>query len=177
VILTVDGSAPKAPDSVFIAASADVIGDVEIGENSGVWFQCVLRGDVLPLRIGSRTNIQDQSLLHTSPGGTPTIIGNDVTVGHRVILHGCQIRDRVLVGMGSVILDGAEIGEDSIVGAGSLVTKGTCVPPGSLVLGSPAKVVRPLNPKEIESILKSAEGYVKNAQKYKALDCHVSVRI
>jgi carbonic anhydrase/acetyltransferase-like protein (isoleucine patch superfamily) len=158
---------PKIHSSCFIAASADIIGNVEIGEHSSVWFQCVLRGDILPIQIGARTNIQDQSILHTTPGGTPTIVGSDVTVGHRVILHGVHVKDRVLIGMGSTLLDGVVVGEDSLIGAGSLVTKGTIIPPKSLVMGSPAKIIRPLKPEEIKMILKSAEGYVKNSARYK----------
>jgi carbonic anhydrase/acetyltransferase-like protein (isoleucine patch superfamily) len=160
------GRSPILHASCFVAGSADIIGDVEIGENSSVWFQVVLRGDVLPIKIGKRTNIQDHSLLHATPGGRPTIVGDDVTVGHRVTLHGARVGDRVLIGMGSIILDDVEIGEDSLIGAGSLVTKGTIIPPQSLVLGSPAKVVRSLKPQEIEMILKSAAGYVQNSGYY-----------
>jgi carbonic anhydrase/acetyltransferase-like protein (isoleucine patch superfamily) len=164
---TLEGMTPEIHSSCFVATSADIIGNVQIGEHSSVWFQCVLRGDILPIQIGSRTNIQDQSILHTTPGGTPTIVGNNVTVGHRVILHGVHVKDRVLIGMGSTLLDGVIVGEDSLIGAGSLVTKGTIIPPQSLVMGSPAKIIRPLKPEEIEMILKSAEGYVKNSARYK----------
>jgi len=167
LIITLEGLTPKIHASCFIAASADIIGNVEIGEHSSVWFQTVLRGDILPIKIGARTNIQDQSVLHTTPGGTPTIVGDDVTVGHRVILHGVHIKDRILIGMGSTILDNVVVGEDSLIGAGSLVTKGTIIPPKSLVMGSPAKIIRSLKPEEIEMIRKSAEGYVNNSRRYK----------
>ena len=167
MITPLEGIAPRIHSSCFIAASADVIGDVGIGEQSSVWFQCVLRGDVLPIKIGKRTNIQDHSILHATPGGAPTVVGDDVTVGHRVIIHGARIKDRVLIGMGSTILDFVEVGEDSLIGAGSLVTKGTIIPPRSLVLGSPAKIVRELKPEELELIRKSAEGYVANAKRYR----------
>jgi carbonic anhydrase/acetyltransferase-like protein (isoleucine patch superfamily) len=167
LIITLEGLTPKIHASCFIATSADLIGNVEIGEHSSVWFQTVLRGDILPIKIGARTNIQDQSILHTTPGGTPTIVGDDVTVGHRVILHGVHIKDRVLIGMGSTILDNVVVGEDSLIGAGSLVTKGMIIPSQSLVMGSPAKIIRSLKPEEIEMIRKSAEGYVKNSNRYK----------
>jgi len=167
LITPLEGIAPRIHSSCFVAGSADVIGDVEIGEQSSVWFQCVLRGDMLPIKIGARTNIQDHSILHTTPGGVPTVVGDDVTVGHRVIIHGARIKDRVLIGMGSTILDFVEVGEDSLIGAGSLITKGTIIPPRSLVLGSPAKVVRELKPEELELIRRSAEGYVANAKRYR----------
>jgi len=167
LIKTLEGLTPKIHSSCFVADSADIIGNVEIGEHSSVWFQTVLRGDILPIKIGSRTNIQDQSVLHTTPGGVATIVGNDVTIGHRVILHGAEIKDRVLIGMGSTLLDFVVVGEDSLIGAGSLVTKGTIIPPRSLVMGSPAKIIRSLKPEEIEMILKSAEGYVKNSARYR----------
>jgi carbonic anhydrase/acetyltransferase-like protein (isoleucine patch superfamily) len=158
---------PRIHPSCLVVNSADIIGDVEIGEYSSVWFQTVLRGDVLPIKIGARTNIQDHSLLHATPGGVPTIVGSGVTVGHHVILHGACLKDYVLVGMGSTILDYVEVGEGSLIGAGSLVTKGMKIPPGSLVMGSPAKIVRPVKPEELDMIRKSAEGYVMNANRYK----------
>ena len=166
MLIKVKEKAPVIHPSCFVAGSADLIGDVEVGEESSIWFQVVVRGDILPIRIGKRTNIQDHCILHTSHGGTPTVIGDGVTVGHRVTLHGCRVRDRVLIGMSSTIMDEVDVGEDSLIGAGSLVTKGTIIPPRSLVLGSPAKVIRSLSPNEIESIQKSAAGYVQNSRHY-----------
>jgi carbonic anhydrase/acetyltransferase-like protein (isoleucine patch superfamily) len=126
----------------------------------------VIRGDVNYIRIGDRTNVQDLSMLHVTHDTHPLIIGNDVTVGHHVVLHGCTIKDRVLVGMGAIIMDGAVIGEDSVVGAGALVTEGTIVPPKSLILGSPAKVKRTVTETELAWIKESAENYVKYAGLY-----------
>ncbi len=157
---------PTIPSSVFIAPSADVIGDVEIGEESSVWFGVVIRGDVNFVRVGARTNIQDLSVLHVTRLTHPLIIGNEVTVGHHVTLHGCTVKDRVLIGMGAVILDGAMVGADSIVGAGALVTQGMEVPSGSLVLGHPAKIKRPLKDEELSFLSKSAQNYVDLAKLY-----------
>ncbi len=172
MILPHHGKWPEIHETAFIAPSADVIGEVEIGELSSVWFQVVIRGDVNFIRIGQRTNVQDGSVLHVTRdsigGGHSLVIGDDVTVGHNVTLHGCAVGSRVLVGMGAVILDDAEIGDDCIVGAGALVTKGTKVPRGSLVIGSPAKVARPLKDEEIAFLRKSAENYVGDARGYKA---------
>lgn len=143
-----------------------VIGDVVMGEDCSVWFHAVIRGDVHYIRIGNRTNIQDLCMLHVTHDTHPLLIGNEVTVGHHVVLHGCTIKDRVLVGMGAIIMDGAVIGEDSVVGAGALVTEGTIVPPQSLILGSPAKVKRPVTEQELRWIKESAENYVRYARKY-----------
>ena len=179
MILPHHGQWPKVHETAFVAPSADLIGEVEIGERSSVWFQVVIRGDVNTIRIGARTNIQDQSMLHVTrpnqagegkgPGdgkGSSLVIGDDVTVGHRVTLHGCRIGNRVLIGMGAIIMDDAEIGDDCIVGAGALVTKGTKVPPGHLVMGSPAKVARPLKPEELAFLQKSAANYVRDSAEY-----------
>lgn len=157
---------PKLSLGVFIEASAQVIGDVEIGEYGSIWFGSVVRGDVNYIRIGARTNIQDLSVLHVTRRTHPLIIGNEVTVGHRVTLHGCTVRDRVLVGMGAILLDGAEIGEGSIVGAGALVTEGVKIPPGSLAVGMPARVKRPLTAEESAFLAQSARNYVDLAQVY-----------
>lgn len=157
---------PQFPPSVFIASSAEVIGDVEIGAESSVWFGSVIRGDVHYIRIGGRTSIQDLSVLHVTRRTHPLIIGSEVTVGHRVTLHGCTVRDRVLVGMGSILLDGAEVGEGSIVGAGALVTEGMKIPPGVLAIGIPARVKRPLTAEESAFLGKSAQNYVDLAQIY-----------
>lgn len=143
-----------------------MIGDVVMGEECSVWFNAVIRGDVHHIRIGDRTNVQDLCMLHVTHDTHPLIIGNGVTIGHNVVLHGCTIRDRVLVGMGAIIMDGAVIGEDSVVGAGALVTEGTMVPPKSLILGSPAKVKRPVTEQELSWIKESAENYVRYASQY-----------
>ncbi|MEC4678881.1 MAG: gamma carbonic anhydrase family protein [Nitrospirota bacterium] len=157
---------PTIPSSVFIAPSADVIGDVVLGEESSVWFGTVIRGDVHYIRIGARTNIQDLSMLHVTRKTHPLVIGNEVTVGHHVTLHGCTLKDRVLVGMGAVILDGAVVGENAMVGAGALVTQGMEIPPGSLVFGNPAKVKRSLKPEELSFLGQSAQNYVDLAGAY-----------
>lgn len=160
------GIHPTFGRQTFIDDSAIVIGDVTIGSASSIWFHSVVRGDVHFIKIGNRTNIQDLSLLHVTHDTHPLIIGDQVTVGHHVVLHGCTIHDRVLVGMGSIIMDGAMIGEDCIIGAGALVTEGVTIPAKSLVLGSPARVKRPLTAKEIAWILESADNYVRYAQEY-----------
>jgi gamma-carbonic anhydrase len=157
---------PVLAPSVFVAATADVIGAVSVGEHSSIWFQAVIRGDINEIEIGRRTNIQDGSVLHVADD-YPVRIGDDVTCGHRAVVHACRINDRVLVGMGAIILDGAEIGSDSIIGAHTLVTKGAKIPPGSLVLGSPGKVVRSLNAAEIAELPKMAAKYVAVAAQYR----------
>jgi carbonic anhydrase/acetyltransferase-like protein (isoleucine patch superfamily) len=171
MILPHQGINPVIPDSCFIAPSADIIGDVSLGEESSVWFQVVIRGDVNRIRIGARTNIQDGSILHVTRNkkpmiGAPLTIGDDVTLGHRVTLHGCTLGNRVLVGMGAVILDAAVIGDDSIVAAGALVTKGKSFPPRSLIQGSPAKAVRELSQEEVDLIAASALNYVGDTRLY-----------
>ncbi len=166
MIRTFQGIKPTIPASTFIEETAVVIGDVVVGEDSSVWFHAVVRGDVHYIRIGSRTNVQDLSMLHVTHDTHPLVIGDDVTVGHHVVLHGCTIKDRVLVGMGAIIMDGVVIGEDSVVGAGALVTERTVVPPKSLVLGSPAKVKRPVSKSELAWIRESAENYVRYAKEY-----------
>ncbi|AZV46810.1 gamma carbonic anhydrase family protein [Nautilia sp. PV-1] len=165
---------PKIHTTAWIAPSADIIGDVEIGEDSSVWFGCVIRGDVHYIKIGKRTSIQDMSMIHVTHyekekkigDGFPTIIGDDVTIAHRVMLHGCKIGNACLIGMSATILDGAEIGDESIVGAGALVTGGKKFPPRSLILGSPAKVIRELTDEEVANIYKNAENYVKYKNDY-----------
>lgn len=159
------GTIPALPQSVWIAESADVIGDVRFGEQASVWFGCVLRADNEPMTIGARTNVQDGSILHSDPGA-PLTIGEGVTVGHKVVLHGCTIGDNSLIGIGSIILNRARIGANSIVGAGSLVPEGKEFPDGVLLLGSPARVVRELTPEQIEGLKRSADHYVANAQRF-----------
>jgi carbonic anhydrase/acetyltransferase-like protein (isoleucine patch superfamily) len=160
------GVAPIVAPNAFIEDTAMIIGDVVIGSDSSVWFHAVVRGDVHFIRIGHRTNIQDLSLLHVSHDTYPLTLGDDITIGHHVVLHGCTIRDRVLVGMGSIIMDGAVIEEDCIIGAGSLVTERTQIPPQSLVIGSPARVKRTLTTEEIAWVRESASNYVRYAQHY-----------
>jgi carbonic anhydrase/acetyltransferase-like protein (isoleucine patch superfamily) len=166
---------PKIGKNSWIAETSSVIGDVTMGEDSAIWFGTVVRGDVHSIIIGNRSNIQDLSMIHTThhksaerkmDDGNPTIIGDDVTVGHRVMLHGCTIGNACLIGMSATILDGAVIGDESIVGAGSLVTKGKKFPPRSLIMGSPAKVVRELNEEEIKELYASASRYVKFKNSY-----------
>ncbi|WP_353661879.1 gamma carbonic anhydrase family protein [Hydrogenimonas sp. SS33] len=164
---------PKFGEKCWVAPDATVVGNVETGEECSVWFGCVIRGDVHKIRIGDRTNIQDLTMIHVThykkpdmSDGHPTIIGNDVTVGHRVMLHGCTIEDGCLIGMNSTILDGAVIGKESIVGAGALVTGGKTFPPRSLIIGSPAKAVRQLTDEEVEELYASARRYVEFKNEY-----------
>ena len=167
MIHTYKNIVPKLGKNCFIAPSADVIGDVTMGDECSVWFGTILRGDVHYIHIGNRVNIQDLSMIHVThykkpdrSDGNPVIIEDDVTIGHRVMLHGCTIKKASLIGMSATILDGAVIGEESIVGAGSLVTKNKIFPPRSLIMGSPAKVVRKLNDEEIAELYASAKRYV-----------------
>ncbi|WP_305045618.1 gamma carbonic anhydrase family protein [Geoalkalibacter sp.] len=160
---------PRLEGEVFIEESARVIGDVQIGHQSSLWFNVVVRGDVNFIRIGERTNIQDGSVIHVTRGTHPTILGNDVTVGHKVALHGCTIGDRCLIGIGAIILDGAVIGDDCLIAAGSVVAPGTHIPPGHLALGSPARVKRALGEKEIEHLKLSADNYIGYMNQYLSL--------
>jgi len=164
---------PNLGSNTWVANSADVIGDVTCGEDCSIWFGSVIRGDVHYISIGNRVSIQDLSMIHVThhkkddgSDGNPTIIGDDVTIGHRVMLHGCTIEDACLIGMSSTLLDGAVIGKESIVGAGSLVTKNKKFPPRSLIMGSPAKVVRELNDEEIKELYASALRYVEFKSHY-----------
>lgn len=166
MIKSLKGINPDIHESCFIAENAFVIGNVQIGEKSNIWYGTVLRGDMDYLRVGKNTNIQDNSTVHNDYN-TPTNIGDNVTIGHNSIIHGCTIKDNVLIGMGSIILNNAEIGENTIIGAGSLVTQGKKIPSGVLCMGSPAKVVRELTKEEIEHIKKSAENYVQMGMEHK----------
>jgi carbonic anhydrase/acetyltransferase-like protein (isoleucine patch superfamily) len=154
------GRYPRVHPTAFVDSSAQVIGDVEIGESSGVWMNAVLRGDVHSIRMGTRSNVQDGTIVHVMTGTHPTTIGDEVTIGHGAIVHGCTLGDRILVGMGAILLNGAVVGEDSIVAAGTLLPEGMTVPPRSLVLGSPGRVRRTLDDAEIASIREYAERYV-----------------
>lgn len=162
------GHWPKIHETAFVAPSADVVGETEIGPESSVWFQVVIRGDVNSIKIGSRTNIQDLSMLHVTRKKWPLRIGDEVTVGHRVMLHGCTVGNRVLIGMGATLMDGCEIGDECIVAAGALVTEGKKFPPRSLILGSPAKVVRELTEEELAFLPKSAQNYVNDSREYRS---------
>ena len=166
MIRTFQGIKPTIPQSCFIEDTAVIIGDVVMGEECSAWFHAVIRGDVNYIRIGNRTNVQDLCMLHVTHDTHPLIIGDDVTIGHNVVLHGCTIHNRVLVGMGAIIMDGAVIGEDSVVGAGALITEDTVVPPKSLILGSPAKVKRPVTEQELAWIRESAQNYIRYSRQY-----------
>ncbi len=159
---------PKIPASAFIADDAIVIGDVEIGDEASIWFGSILRGDVNYIRIGDRTNIQDGCVIHVSSQDHPTILEHDITVGHRVTLHGCYVETCCLIGIGSIVLDGARIGRNSLVAAGSLITPGTVIPPGSLVMGAPARVKRPLTSDELANLERSWQNYVELGRSYLA---------
>jgi carbonic anhydrase/acetyltransferase-like protein (isoleucine patch superfamily) len=168
-----NGLKPKIGKDSWVAPSADVIGDVTMGEDCSIWFGTVIRGDVHKIVIGDRVSIQDLSMVHVThykkedkSDGNPTIIGDDVTIGHRVMLHGCTIEDACLIGMSATILDGAVIGKESIVGASSLVTKNKTFPPRSLIMGSPAKVIRTLTDEEVKELYASAKRYVSFKDNY-----------
>jgi carbonic anhydrase/acetyltransferase-like protein (isoleucine patch superfamily) len=158
------GKLPKLHLTTFIADGAQVIGDVEIGEESSIWYNTVVRGDVNSVRIGRRTNIQDLSVIHVEKGTHPVRIGDEVTVGHRVVLHGCTVGNRVLVGIGAIVLNGVVIEDESFIAAGTLLIPGTHVPSGSMVMGSPGRVTRTLTDAERAGLLTSAAGYVLNAK-------------
>jgi carbonic anhydrase/acetyltransferase-like protein (isoleucine patch superfamily) len=161
MILPVRGKTPEIGQDTYVAPSADVIGDVKIGKGCSIWFNTTLRGDVMPIVIGDDTNIQDNAVVHGTYNKCGAVIGNKVTVGHSVILHGCKIGDLCLIGMGTVIMDQAEIPPRSIVAAGSLVTEDSKFPEGHLILGRPAKAVRPLNEKELAFLPQSAKNYIE----------------
>ena len=169
MILTFKGITPTYDDTNFIAHSADVIGDVVLGPYTSVWFNTTIRGDINTIRIGRECNVQDNSVIHVTSGTGPVVVGDRVTIGHSAIVHGCTIEDNVLIGMGATILDNATIGAGSIVGANALVTSRTQIPPESLVLGAPAKVVRKLTKEEVTSIGYYADNYLKNSEAYKTM--------
>ncbi len=167
MLMAYKGKTPALDGTVFLAAGAAVIGDVTVGEDSSVWFGAVIRGDNEPIVIGRRTSIQDNATLHADPGH-PLTVGDDVTVGHNAVVHGCTVKDGALIGMGAVVLDDAVIGEYSIVGAGAVVTARTVVPPCSLVVGAPARVIRTDQQGQRESNLANAAGYVARKNAYLA---------
>ena len=168
MVLEHKGVAPRLDESVFLAPSACVIGDVWIGEKSSLWFNVVVRGDVNFIRIGNRTNIQDGTVIHVTRDTHPTIIGSDVTVGHSVTLHGCTVHDGCLIGIGAVVLDGAVIGASSLVAAGSVVAPDTQIPPRSLVMGSPGRVKRVLSEDECSDIRAVAGHYIQYQEDYRS---------
>jgi carbonic anhydrase/acetyltransferase-like protein (isoleucine patch superfamily) len=159
---------PKISNGVFLADTAAIIGDVELGVDASLWFGAVLRGDVGYVRVGARSNIQDLSMVHMTRGISHAVIGDDVTVGHSVVIHGAQIGDGALIGMGAILLDNCEIGSESLIGAGSLITVGTKIPPRRLVLGRPAKVVRELDEAEWQQGRMLAAHYVELARAHRA---------
>jgi len=162
-----DGSTPQVAESAWVADSAEVMGNVHLAADTSIWFGAVLRGDNDPITIGAGTNVQDGSVLH-SDFGQPLTLGERVTVGHKVMLHGCTVGDESLIGIGAVVLNGARIGRNCLVGAGALVTEGKEFPDGSMILGSPAKAVRQLTPEQIQGLRGSAEGYIDNARRFRA---------
>ena len=166
-VYELDGAQPRVADSAWVADSAQVMGNVVLGEDSSVWFGTVIRGDTETITVGRGSNIQDASVLHADIG-KPLTIGENVTVGHQVMLHGCTIGDESLIGIGAIVLNGAKIGRHCLVGAGALVTEGKEFPDGSMIIGSPAKVVRQLTPEQIEGLKLSAQHYMDNARRFRA---------
>ncbi len=169
LILSFNGKTPRIGRDVFLAPNATVIGDVEIADEASVWFGAVLRGDIGPIRIGPRTNIQDLACIHLTDGVSQAILGAEITVGHGAIIHGAIIEDRCLVGMKSVVLDNARVGEGSVVAAGAVVTARTVIPPRSLVRGTPARVVREVTAAEGALGVDGAMHYVRSAREYRAV--------
>lgn len=167
MIIPYQNKLPKIHESVLIAEGAYIIGDVEIGKDSSVWFNTVIRGDVNYIRIGERTNIQDLTMVHVTYKKFPTFIGSDISIGHSAVVHGCRIEDNVVIGMGARILDDARVNSFSLVAAGSVVKEKFVVPEGTLVAGVPAKIVRDLKPEEIEHIKQNAKNYLFYCGEYK----------
>ena len=161
-----DGLTPQLADTAWVADSAQVMGNVTLAADSSVWFGVTVRGDTETIAIGQGSNIQDGSVLHADVG-MPLVVGENVTVGHKVMLHGCTIGDESLIGIGAIVLNGAKIGKNCLVGAGSLVTEGKAFPDGSMIMGSPAKAVRQLTPQQMEGLRMSARHYVDNAQRFR----------
>jgi carbonic anhydrase/acetyltransferase-like protein (isoleucine patch superfamily) len=168
MIRSYKGISPRIADTAFIEASAQIIGDVEVGAHSSVWFNCVLRGDCYHIRIGESTNIQDGTVIHVTQGRFATVLGNYVTVGHSVVLHGCTVEDRCLIGIGAIVLDNVTIGEQSFIAAGSLVTPGTVIPARSMVMGTPARIRRAVTDEEVARIDEHWQHYVEYKNQYLA---------
>ncbi len=169
MILAFGDKQPKIGARVFLAPSADIIGDVRLGDDASVFFQCVLRGDINSITFGARSNVQDQTTLHVA-SDLSVILGEDVSVGHGCVIHACTVGDRVLVGMGSVIMDGVVVGNDCLIAAGSLLAKGKVFPAGSLIMGQPAKIIRALTGEEISGLATLAAKYIKVKNVYLGLD-------
>lgn len=168
MIYTFQGKSPSIAPSAWVAPSATILGEVSIGHESSIWFQCVIRGDVNSIKIGKYVNIQDMTLVHVSRNLFPVVIGDYVSIGHHATIHGCTLKDHSFVGMGAMLMDDVEIGEWSFVGAGSLVTPGEKIPPGVLVMGRPAKIIRDITEKDREIITRTSENYVKYKENYRA---------
>lgn len=168
MVYQLDDLTPDLARDVFIAPDATVIGDVRIGSGSGVWFGCLLRGDVDYIEVGENTNIQDHSVIHVTGGKFPTVIGDNCTIGHRVMLHGCNLSNYSFIGIGATVLDGCEIGEMSVLAAGSLLPPGKSIPPRMVAMGSPAKVVREITPQEEEMILGIPQKYKDLKDRYRS---------
>ena len=167
-VLALGSHVPSIAESVFVAPGALILGRVTLGSDSSVWYHAVLRGDVVAIRIGARVNIQEHAMVHGNSGGPDVVVGDDVTIGHRAIVHGATLGERVLIGMGAIVLDGALLEDECLVGAGALVTGGFHAPAGSLVLGSPARVARPLREEERAALRMSALHYVDNARLHRS---------
>lgn len=168
MVTKMNGKYPVIDPSAYIAENAMIIGDVEVGHHANIWFHCIVRGDTNYIRIGSRCNIQDSCVLHVVKDHYPVILEDDVVLGHRVVVHGCRIGRGSLIGIGAIVLDGAEIGEESIVGAGSVVSPKTTIPPRTLAMGTPARVVRPLNDSDISKIQGITQEYLELKEIYKS---------
>lgn len=165
-LYALDDLAPTLADDAWVAPSADVIGDARLAGGASIWFGAVIRADNTPIRIGRNSNVQEGAMLHSDPG-SPLIVGDDVTVGHHAILHGCTIGNGVLVGMGATVLNGAVIGEECLIGAGALVTENKVFEPGMMILGSPARAVKPLTPQQRAGLRMSAHHYVERARRFR----------
>ena len=168
MIRSFQGVQPQIPDSAYVDASAQIIGDVQLGDQASIWCNAVLRGDMYYIRIGDRSNVQDNCVIHTRTGSHPTILEDEVTVGHSVTLHGCYVEHGALIGIGAIVLDDARVGAQSLVAAGSLISPGTIIPPRSLVMGIPARVKRPLTDEEVVGLNAFWQNYVAYIPKYKS---------
>lgn len=169
MIAGVQGRVPRLAATAFVAPTAIVVGDVVLGEESSVWYGAVLRGDIVGIRVGARSNIQDHCMLHTSTGGPDAVVGSGVTVGHRAIIHGATVGDGCLIGMGAILLDGCVIGEESLVAAGAVVREGLIVPPRSFVAGVPAVIRGPIPPGKLAQLAEAADTYVRLAREHAAI--------
>ena len=165
MLVPFQGQTPNVHHTVYLAPGSQIVGDVRIGAHSSVWFNAVLRGDLAPIRIGDRCNIQDNAVGHVNTG-QPLVIEDDVSVGHSAIVHGCTIRRGALIGMGAIVLNGAEIGEYALIGAGAVVTENTVIPPRTLALGTPAQVVRELDEQDLERLRRTTDSYVEKGRQY-----------